>query len=207
MNIKIFFFIGFIALGIWYWYDNQPVTYGPGQIAIKIPIQKFTSKKKFKFRDDYEVIPKADFDITARVLSRKRYWMGKDAELVPVDLALGWGPMSDEKVLDELVIGQRNRWFFWRCKNLPIPKKQIQHNAANMHLIPADDEIESRIKNAKKGNLIKLKGYLVRIEAENGWYWQSSLSRTDTGGGACEVIFVTEFEIIDPEIVLSQLNK
>ena len=207
MKIKIIFWIGLIALGLWYYYDSQPITYGHGQIAPKTPVQKLGSKKKFKFKDDYEVLPLATFDITARVLSTERYWLDKEAKLAPVDFALGWGPMSDEKVLDELKISQRNRWFYWKCKKFPIPKQQIEHNAANMHLIPADDKIESRIKSAKKGNLVKFKGYLVRVEGENGWHWQGSLSRTDTGDGACEVVFVKEFEIIEKDKVLSQIKK
>ena len=112
--------------------------------------------------------------------------------------------MSDEKVLDELKISQRNRWFYWNCKKFPIPKEQITHNAANMHLIPANDEIESKIKSAKKGNLVKFKGFLVKVTGENDWRWQSSLSRTDTGDGACEVIYVEEFEIITKEEVLAR---
>ncbi|MDA3838933.1 MAG: hypothetical protein PF574_08130 [Candidatus Delongbacteria bacterium] len=205
--MKIIFWIGIIVLGLWFYYDSQPIVYGHGQIAPETPKQVLGSKKTFKYKDDYEVLPLATFDITARVLSRKRYWTGRDSELAPVDFALGWGPMSDEKVLDKLKISQRNRWFYWKCKELPIPQKQIMHNSANMHLIPATDEIESRIKDAKKGNLVKFSGYLVRVEADKGWYWQGSLSRTDTGDGACEVVFVKEFEIIDKEEVLKRMKK
>lgn len=207
MKTKTIFWIGLIALGLWYYYDSQPVTYGHGQIAPKTPIQKLGSKKKFKFRDDYEVLPLATFDITARVLSTERYWLDKEAKLAPVDLALGWGPMSDEKVLDELKISQRNRWFYWKSKELPISQSQIMHNAANMHLIPANDEIDSKIKDTKTGNLVHFKGFLIKITGEDGWRWQSSLSRTDTGSGACELVYVEEFEIIEKEEVLKRMKK
>ena len=205
-NIKVILLLGLIAYGIYYYYDSRPIVYGHGQIAPAIPIQVLGSKKVFKFRDDYEILPLATFDITARVLSRKRYWIGKEADIVPVDLALGWGPMSDEKVLDKLKISQRNRWYYWKCKKLPITKKQIEHNAANMHLIPANDEIEGKIKSAKKGNLVKFKGFLVRITGANDWQWQGSLSRTDKGDGACELVYVEEFEVINKDIVLSNMK-
>ena len=207
MKTKTIFWIGLIILGLWYYYDSQPIVYGHGQIAPKTPVQKLGSKKKFKFRDDYEIFPLATLDITARVLSTERYWLDKEATLAPVDLALGWGPMSDEKVLDELNISQRNRWFYWNCKKFPIAKEQIMHNAANMHLIPANDKIESKIKSAKTGNLVHFKGFLIKVTGENGWRWQSSLSRTDTGNGACEVVFVEEFEIIDKEEVLAIIKN
>ncbi|MDA3885830.1 MAG: hypothetical protein PF638_09570 [Candidatus Delongbacteria bacterium] len=206
MKIKIIFWVGIIVLGLWYYYDSKPITYGHGQIAPKTPVQKLVSKKAFKLEEDYEVLPLATFDITARVLSTERYWLDKEAKLAPVDFALGWGPMSDEKVLDKLKISQRNRWFYWSCKELPISQSQIMHNSANMHLIPANDEIDTKIKSTKTGNLVKFKGFLPKITGEDGWWWQSSLSRTDVGNGACEVVYVEEFEIISKEEVLKRLK-
>ena len=35
-------------------------------------------------------------------------------------------------------------------------------------------------------------GSLVRIKAKDGWYWNTSLTRNDTGAHACEVIWVTD---------------
>jgi hypothetical protein len=199
MNIKLIFILGLMAFGIYYWYDGRPITHeGKGQIAKGQPRQTPTKAKVISHGDDYLITPMADFDITARVLSKERYWIDGGAKLVPVDLALGWGPMSDDKVLSELKISQRNRWFYWNYKNkLPVPRDQIEHNAANMHLIPADDGIEKKIKGVKVGSLVHFKGHLVRVNRPDGWHWNSSMSRTDTGDGACEVIFVKEFDIIN----------
>ena len=49
----------------------------------------------------------------------------------------------------------------------------------------------------RRGDHIRIKGYLVNVDAvkPNGsesYYWHSSTSRTDTGDGACEVIYATE---------------
>jgi hypothetical protein len=38
--------------------------------------------------------------------------------------------------------------------------------------------------------MVSLSGYLVEINGANNWRWRSSLSRTDTGQGACEVFYV-----------------
>ena len=51
------------------------------------------------------------------------------------------------------------------------------------------------MKKARQGDLIYLKGYLLYIEASDGWRWKSSLKRNDTGNGSCELIWVKEFEI------------
>lgn len=182
------------AWGIYYWHSNKPITYeGRGQIVKEQPVQKPASKAEFRFKEKYTIIPLADFEITARVLSGKRYRFDNESELAPVDLLLGWGVMSDDQVLSELELSQGSRWFFWHCKTMPVPRDQIEHNAANMHLIPENDDIEGAIKKVRTGNLVKFNGYLVSVIRNDGWKWQSSLTRNDTGNGSCEVVFVTSF--------------
>ena len=44
--------------------------------------------------------------------------------------------------------------------------------------------------------LIYLKGQLVEVKSSDGWTWRSSLSREDTGGGACELMLVEEVRVI-----------
>ena len=45
----------------------------------------------------WRLTPRADYDITARILSRADYRFDALADLIPEDLALGWGPMSDNR--------------------------------------------------------------------------------------------------------------
>lgn len=67
----------------------------------------------------YELEALANFDIEARVLSKENYYADRESELVPVDLALGWGAMSDSSVLEKLSISQSGRFYFYRWKNEP----------------------------------------------------------------------------------------
>ena len=46
------------------------------------------------------------------------------------------------------------------------------------------------MKKIKKDDLVYLKGALIEIQAPDGWRWKSSLSREDTGNGACELMRV-----------------
>jgi hypothetical protein len=112
-----------------------------------------------------------------------------------VDLALGWGRMSDEKVLESIKIKQSGRFYFWSTKRFPIPRKEIERNSANTHIIPADEVIEDELGNIREGHIVDIQGYLVRVNAEDGWRWKSSVTRNDTGAGACEVLFAEYLEV------------
>lgn len=150
----------------------------------------------FEFKG-YTVTPLADFEVNAKVLSRHDYSRGREAELSPIDLALGWGDMTNPDVLSQLEISQKGRFYHWRAKQLPLPMQSIITQSANMHIVPADEFIKDNLKDIKRGDVVRLTGQLVRIEADDGWRWSSSLTRKDTGNGACEVVFVSEFDILN----------
>ena len=50
--------------------------------------------------------------------------------------------------------------------------------------------------SAEKGDQIYLKGYLATYSQPGGGLRGTSISRTDTGNGACETIYVEEFEFL-----------
>lgn len=163
-------------------------------IAGDAPIQSETAAEAFDFKD-FRIQPMADFAISARVLSREDYTFGREAELVPTDLALGWGRMSDTAVINRLEITQGGRFYFWRYRQEPpIPVPEIITSSANMHLIPANSEVENGIRAIRPGQVARFEGYLVNVRASDGWEWRSSLTREDSGKGACELIWVKSFQ-------------
>lgn len=175
-------------------WESREESHGPGIIAPKTPVQwpvKSTDPDNVITQiGEYQLLRLAKFGVEARVLSRKTYWMDALSNLSPIDLALGWGPMSDEAVLKDIEISQRNRFFLWRVKQFPIPQKQIEMHASNMHLIPADDKVALMLKSIRVGQIVSLTGYLVEVRKADGSRWRSSMSRTDTGADACEIILV-----------------
>jgi len=53
--------------------------------------------------------------------------------------------------------------------------------------------------SARKGDQIRFKGWLVSYGIKDTPYRRvSSTSRRDRGNGACETVFVNEFEILKP---------
>lgn len=188
--------VGVLAIGVWQYWSDREITQPDGILAEAKPKQVDLEETKTFSKDGYTIRPQAFFDITARVLSRENYWFGREADLSPVDLALGWGRMSDQQVLDAFEISQSNRFYFWRVKEYPIPHAEIVSSSANMHMIPADSRVKSQLADVQKGHVIRIKGFLVNVDAEDGWRWRSSMKRTDSGNGACELIWVQELEII-----------
>jgi hypothetical protein len=114
------------------------------------------------------------------------------AQIMTTDFMLGWGRMSDESVLSHIEISQSNRFGFWRVQEFPIPQREIETSAANMHLIAADRTVANQLERVWRGQVVHMRGYLVRADASDGWHWISSLSREDTGAGACEVFLVEQ---------------
>ena len=177
--------------------DYHSAGYGSGSLTInasvKQPPRQSKARNKAPFAyDNYIISPLADFEISARVLSRENYWMGRESDVSPVDFALGWGPMSDPEVLDTISIRQSNRWYYWQTPQYPIPRRDIETNSANMHMIPANDFIKDKLGDVDEGDHVMIKGQLVRVDAKDGWHWVSSLTRHDTGDQACELVYVTD---------------
>lgn len=194
MDKKLLVILVLAAVAYSVWRHEPEIELGPGVSAPAIPIQNKAHNDVFDFKG-YTITPLQTISLQAKVLSRKNYLVGKESELSPIDLALGWGRMSDESILKDIKITQSNRWYHWRVDAFPIPRKEIETHSANMHMIPANDEVKAAMKKANKGNVIKLEGYLVKATQGN-WQWTSSLTRNDTGNGACELIFVKHFEVL-----------
>ncbi len=189
--------IGLLVMG-WLMHSqmsNAWVDYDRTVTVRKIPKQTDPNKAPFNFKD-FTIVPMAAFDIEARVLSRKKYFFGTEAKLSPVDFAMGWGPMSNYEVLKDLRITQSNRWYFYRYKEAPIMPAEIVRNSANMHMIPADRDVKRKLLGVRRGKIVRIKGYLVNVRGPNGWHWNSSLTRKDSGDGSCEVIWVEDVEVV-----------
>jgi len=193
------FFVAVILIGGWYQYQQRaqkPIHHANGVLVQRDPVQNILDRGEVWQKDNYTIKALADFDIEARVLSKELYSSGREADLSPVDLALGWGSMSDSEVLSSLSISQRNRFYFYRWENQPPrPPAEIASHSANMHMIPANAQIEKTLKEVRAGQVVRLRGKLVAVSAPDGWRWQSSLTREDTGAGACELFRVESVEV------------
>ena len=199
-----------LAISIWWVWprsrtiDVQPVIPGQGIIlsadvsfcpmppivvSNEPPLQTdAVPKRAFPRLHDSKLTALAGFSVEALVLGRKTYRFGREADFSPLD---GWGRMRDGDVLAKLDIRQGGRWYNYRWQDEPpLPVAEIIHSSANMHMVPADASVASALDHIEVGDMVRIDGWLVQIESTDGWRWRSSLTRTDSGAGACELVYV-----------------
>jgi hypothetical protein len=175
------------------WQDWAHRPYHPldGSIAPDEPLQTVSDTTATVRYGRWTLQPRARYDITARVLGAERYRFDAMSDLAPEDLALGWGPMSDNRILADFDISQSARFFTWRPRRqLPIPRDIVISHSANTHVIPNDSRVRAELERLRVGQVVHLTGKLVDAVRDDGAFIHTSLVRTDTGAGACEVMLV-----------------
>jgi hypothetical protein len=122
-----------------------------------------------------------------------------------MDLALAWGPVADPKVLERMRFHLSGRYVSWWMEGgpgLPAPRV-VESHVANHHLVPATEDVAREMKRVKVGDLVTLRGRLVDLEIRDrdgavAHRSRTSLSRDDTGSGACEQLWVESIEVERP---------
>lgn len=103
--------------------------------------------------------------------------------------------MSDSAVLKHFRIRQGARFFTLYPDESAVDLRTALLASANMHLIPASKQIRGRLEAVRPGNLVRLRGLLVDVAGPDGYRWNTSLTREDTGMGACELFYVEAVEV------------
>lgn len=165
------------------------------------PLQESLRSDDLKKFDagNYTLTSVKRYRLIARVLSARHYTTGEAHDILPVDLALGWNVMADNKLEEttKINITQSNRYYYWKVPSFkPLSRDEIERNSSNMHLGGINSSINKQLLSASKGDMVYIEGYLVNvIDNSNGYRFISSLTRNDTGAGACEVILVSRIVV------------
>jgi hypothetical protein len=100
--------------------------------------------------------------------------------------------MGEPGMAERLQVTQGGRWYHysWGNEGPPLAPDQIVLDSANMHMVPADAAAAAALARVRAGEKLRIDGWLLRIEGDDGFRWESSLSRDDMGAGACELVLV-----------------
>jgi len=175
------------------------------------PIQTKSNNEDFDFDyrgKNYKVHPLADYELWGLVVSVNNinawynYYHDENAVNLK-DVCVIWGDnISNEIYLHpntKIKNGEWTCYYQWQTKN---GSKIFPNKLSNNHLLTADEEIQEIIRNIHKGDQIHLKGFLVDYaEGSSDWYRKTSLSRSDSNqtsrsGGACEIVYTNEIELL-----------
>lgn len=196
--VASFAFIVCVACAFYAFYHPKLAEAGPyGQ-----PVQEeLREPLRLAAPDGYEITATDSYVIDALVISTQRYRFDASASLSPVDFLLAWGEVTLEPNLNAIRWGQSNRWMRWfidDLSELSVPMEYVMRHVANVHIIPSFDDptIKRELLRVRRGDSVRLTGFLVRVSGPRGFTWNSSRTRQDTGDGACEVFYVTSIEPI-----------
>ncbi len=178
--------------------------------GLQEPVQTSLGKKDEKGKQvkigDYnlDVTFKYKYEVDALVVSAKKYnGLGIQDLICPKDLAFAWGSVAELNKEIDFHWSQSRRFCNWHIDSADEIAKfggvdNIIPQASNNHIFPADIAVKDKLKKVKKGDHIRLQGYLVDINGatDDGrtFYWYSSTTRNDDGDGACELIYTTDIE-------------
>ena len=172
----------------------------PLQTAANIPLPFTVIKNKLT----YIVTPLFHYELHGLVVSQHRSDSLLDLShrrwqdyLNIKDLCVVWGKNISSGVYRKMKFW--NRDFTCMCE-FPDGETAMLfsgNHLSNNHILCADKELSRRILNARPGDQIFFKGYLVRYsQPANQFLRGTSTVRNDTGNGACETVFVTDFFIL-----------
>jgi hypothetical protein len=113
------------------------------------------------------------------------------------DLCVVWGGNLTSGVYQEMEFSNDSWtcWAYW--PNSDVGSRFSMSELSNNHLLTDDLEIKHRLMSAETGDHIRLRGYLASYEnPANNFKRGTSTTRTDTGNGACETVYLTAFDIV-----------
>ncbi|MGH8665961.1 MAG: hypothetical protein ACREUX_17005 [Burkholderiales bacterium] len=165
---------GLIVLALWFYNTVRPVPQPPGILAPDAPqIEAVAGEPEVFERNEHVLTALARFSGHARVLSVDRYG-DRASKVAPLDVALGWGPMSDSATLKVVDVAQTERGVVFQSFDPKLPDEQVAAYVLNLHVVAADGELRKRLGELRAGNVVRIEGWLVEAVAGDGWRWRGT---------------------------------
>jgi hypothetical protein len=205
---KGMFVIAVVVLGMSFFQkDKLPGPEFFSDAVLSDPLQTPTDKAPFQTQINnqvYTITPLFDYHLSGVVVTdyesgslgdiyHHRQW--KDFLNVK-DLCVVFGKNVQSDVFRKL----RYRSGPWTCF-FQIPDRQTgkqfrSDQLSNNHILTDNIDLHRLVMRAAPGDEVRISGMLANYQNQaTGFERETSISRTDTGNGACETIFVTDFSI------------
>jgi hypothetical protein len=153
----------------------------------------------------YVLHPVADYKLTGLVVSRNDiggisdiYHTSDSVDVV--DVCVVWGDNARPEVYKNYEFGSEPFSCWYRPKTWPPATELHIDELSNTHVLAKDESLARRLSRVHLGDQIRLRGRLVNYNPAGAseQLRRSSTVRTDTGNGACEVMYVEQFDLLKP---------
>jgi hypothetical protein len=210
--VRVFIIIGMIvslALFFLSWHQKNRLP-DSRQILDQMkaePAQTPTDMAPFnitKNNTTYTITPKYEYDLYGLIvtyhesrsfldITHKRW-----GDTINVkDLCVVWGANTAGNIYKKIKFSSADFTCSFLTWDSDTWRRFDKFRVSNNHLITADPRIAKAILGALVGDQVRVKGYLSEYSnAANGFHRGTSTTREDTGNGACETIFVTDFQVL-----------
>ena len=171
------------------------------------PLQSATQKKSFTaVYDDIEYLvePEYAYDLHGLIVSYRhhkgdsRMHFQANDHLNMLDVCVVWGSNAANPLIHKLDFWNGIFTCVVQTKDQEAWESFDIYKLSNNHLISEDDYIRDQARGVKIGDQIRVRGYLASYSSKGGGKRGTSTTRLDTGDGACETLYVENFDIIKP---------
>lgn len=202
LSIAILVTLLLYVLSIWQ-KNSLPESSAIIKSSFRDPIQLKTTKSPFSFfyrGENYDVEPVANYELWGLVVTKNNInsWadiMHTDASVDIKDICVIWGENVAGSDYHDVSFSSGDFTCYFQYPYMTV----FDHDKiSNNHLLSDNEFVREKIRNAKIGDQIHIKGMLVNYSPRSNPNWKRTTStvRTDTGNGACEVLFVNEFNVL-----------
>lgn len=205
---RIFLLSALVMVATFFHKDKMPMPDFYDLNSLNEPSQNQTDHQPFETvvnEQSYTIDPKFDYELYGVVVSYNNagsfgdIWHHKRWKdfLNLRDLCVIWG----KNVATGIYNSMEFRNDSWTCSASWFDNETgsifSMTELSNNHILTDNDSIKSSLMEAEVGDHIRFRGYLASYSNKvNGFNRGTSITRSDTGNGACETIFLDDFEII-----------
>jgi hypothetical protein len=151
----------------------------------------------------YEVEPQFGYELNGMVVSYRqhdgssRMHRAANDHLNVADLCVVWGNTATSPHLSEIEFWNGVFTCNFETSDSAAWNSIRPEQISNNHLISDDDAIRDRVADVRVGDQVRVRGWLATY-GSGANRRGTSTRRDDAGNGACETIFVSEFDVVGP---------
>jgi hypothetical protein len=112
------------------------------------------------------------------------------------DLCVIWGENAHSGIYRKMAFSSGQWTCFYQASTQQEWELFDSNSISNNHLLVDREDIRELLKWVRVGDQIHFRGHLVEYSHDGGFSRGSSTVRTDTGNGACETVYVEQFDIL-----------